>query len=369
MSERGGGACSSRPLALGILLTAAIVVSLALAEGVLRIAAPQETMFPRYVASSEFEIELPPNETIRHRRGRMWQFTYTTNEIGRRGPYVPVRSAYDVPNLVLLGDSFTFGQGVNDGEEFASVLATLIGDEWTVINGAVGGWGLDSQIKWFCRTGMDYRPAAVVLQFTTNDPADSDTGVTTLQAGAFEFHPFDAVKPSWQAWLSASALIQRSHLYSLLRSAMGTVLAAPQAADEGAATEPPVEGEGGTRYAAYLRAFAARLHDRGIPFFFVSVTGPRADGYRYDLADHPLIEAEVARLEASGRLHFVDLPVARMAGMPGSPEGHQWDVEHHRLVAEALAEAIRQRAPETGTEPGGRSHRAARHETRSPGFR
>ena len=51
------------------------------------------------------------------------------------------------PNIVLLGDSYTFGFGVNDGNEFAAVMSRELSSDYNIINTGVGGWGLTQQIR------------------------------------------------------------------------------------------------------------------------------------------------------------------------------------------------------------------------------
>jgi hypothetical protein len=332
-----------------IVLASALLVDVGLAELFLRLAKPQVTMFPRYVTSPDYAYEFPRNASIRNARGNLWSFTYTTNEIGRRGPFVQPAAAYDVPNLIVLGDSITFGIGVDDGDVYSAQLQNLVGNAWRVVNGGMAGWGIDSEIKWFFQTGTGYQPRAVVLQFSLNDPWDSNTGVTTVADGRFEFHPVASQKPAWMDWASRSGLLQRSHLYSLLRSVetrggagdftarvLGTgSTAAPGTAGSARQTHQELQ------YVEYLRTFAERLGDDGIPLLLLSETHDGESGYTYDIATFPLIEAGLRRLQGEGLLRFIELPLTQMQKYKRSPEGHQWGPEHHRLVAESLAAALR----------------------------
>ncbi len=334
-----------RVVARAVVLGIALLVGVVLAEVAVRLFAPQVTMFPRYVTSSEFEIELTRNARIRHARGGQWSFTYTTNELGRRGAYLPPEQVGDRQVVAVLGDSFSFGVGVDDGEAFAERLSGVLGSGWFVLNGGMGGWGLDSQIKWFYSVAAPFRPQTVVLQFTDNDPLDTDTGVTSVDAdGTLSFHPYPTSKPAWQEWISKSGLLQRSHLFSLLRSVQGgggrPVEAAPPDPEAEAAAER-AHREVQERYVALLEAFATRLFDEGVVLHFVSVTH-RDDvtGYEYDLDNHPVIADAVRRLDDEGLLGFVALPLDQMRTMTGSPEGHQWGPEHHRTVADRLATAL-----------------------------
>jgi len=250
---------------------------------------------------------------------------------------------------VLLGDSYTFGVGVDDQDVYASRLQNLVGSAWRVVNGGMAGWGIDSEIKWFFQTGSHYQPRAVVLQFCSNDPWDSNTGVTTVADGRFTFHsvPASSQKPAWMDWASRSSLLQRSHLYSLIRSYAERgpgdfnrrVLDSGKAADS-ATTGSARRTHEESQYLEYLRTFAIRLNEERIPLLFLSVTHNASSGYTYDVAMFPEIEARVHRLEEEGMLRFVELPLSEMEKSPESPEGHHWGSNHHKLVAEALAAAL-----------------------------
>jgi hypothetical protein len=75
----------------------------------------------------------------------------------------------------------------------------------------------------------------------------------------------------------------------------------------------------------------------------VSVTHRNAGSgeYVYDLDTFPRIRDSVRRLEATGELRFVSLPMEAMRTQAVSPEGHQWGSGHHRVVAAELANQIR----------------------------
>lgn len=323
-----------------LLASVSLAVGLGLGEFLVRAVAPQITLFPRYVESSEYEIELAPNSVIRHAQGRRWSFTYTTNALGRRGEIVDPDTLGGTCRIVVLGDSFTFGNGVPDRSEYTSVLGERLGASHFVINGGMGGWGLDSHIKWYYQTGSQYRPSIVVLQFTSNDPAD-DAGLTTIEDGQFAFHPYTVRKPGWQRWISQSSLLQNSHLYSLARRAYDDWSARPAV---------PLANDSATddlarqrRYITLLDTYANALHDEGVPLIFLSVTHdePGTGVYRYDTERFPLIHQHIGELAELGMLTFGDLPLHLMSLEDGSPEGHQWGVAHHRIVGERVAELIR----------------------------
>lgn len=317
-----------------LIVVVSLGLSLLLAEGAIRLVAPQVTLFPRYIASDQYAIELPRNALIEHARGRAWRFTYTTNQLGRRGPDIPAGAG--APTVVALGDSFTFGIGVADAEVYTEVLARELGPSYRVVNGGVPGWGIDSEAKWYHNVARAYAPQVVVLQFTANDPSDSATGVASVQEGTLRFSPYAGTKPNWQRVLSGSSLVQNSHLYLLTRAVL-----APAPSDFAAPSERASAAE--QNYSELLEALARDVNAGGGTLLFVSVThhNPGSSEYVYDLDRFPHIRDAVRRLEAGGQLRFVDLPLQAMQAQPGSPEGHQWGATHHQMVGAELARRIR----------------------------
>jgi hypothetical protein len=70
--------------------------------------------------------------------------------------------------LVLLGDSFTFGEGVSDVETYAAQLSLLL-PRLEILNLAVHGYGHDQMLLALKEEGLRYRPDLVVLGFVFED--------------------------------------------------------------------------------------------------------------------------------------------------------------------------------------------------------
>jgi hypothetical protein len=316
-----------------VLLAASLLLGLGAAEIVVRLAAPQETMYPRFIPSDEYPIELPRNAEIVHAQGRKWRFVYRTNALGRRGPFLAPSEARSRCTVVALGDSFTFGMGVPDDAVYTEVMRRSLGDGFAVVNGGMGGWGIDSEIKWYFDVGSAYAPQFVLIQFTANDPWDF-VEVATIENDEFQFHPYDSWKPAWGWWISRSRFLQTSHLYSLARAAYGT---RGQLAASGAGS-PGDEA----RYVRMLDLFTRQMIDQGRHVLFVSVTQWNAEHGRtiYDVDLFPEIRTAVDELARQGRLTWIELPLDRIEREPSSPEGHQWGDGHHRIVGTRIVEAI-----------------------------
>src|SRR5713101_2604667 len=70
--------------------------------------------------------------------------------------------------IVVLGDSFTFGEEVSDDETYPHYLETLLPDT-EVINLGVHGYGHDQMLLYFKEEGIKYRPDIVILGHVEDD--------------------------------------------------------------------------------------------------------------------------------------------------------------------------------------------------------
>lgn len=317
----------------------AIMVSLMVAatalftELAVRFVFPQPEIYPRYRYSERYGHALPASATIVNQLPGAWRFVYRTNEYGYRISMPEISSRYDLPNVVVLGDSFTFGVGVNDGEEYSAVLAQRLVGQANVVNLGVGGFGLTQEIRTFYEFGLLFQPAVVLLQFCANDPDENlYAQVTTVEDGRFRFHRDRAMGSGLarlKDWLSQS-ILQRSAAYNLVRNRAYKYWEARTVARAAA-------GETLSKEAIYnqlLVTFAEDLRRRGIPLLMFGVPG--------QLANWPGIESQVEALDRGGLLrHLRAEPWFAGHSDYGSPEGHVWGAKGHRIVAEHLAEPVR----------------------------
>src|SRR5262245_37250811 len=73
-----------------------------------------------------------------------------------------------VPRIVVLGDSFTFGEEVSDDETYSRRLEALLpGSE--VLNLGVHGYGQDQMLIYLREEGVRYGPDVVLLGFIAED--------------------------------------------------------------------------------------------------------------------------------------------------------------------------------------------------------
>ncbi len=72
------------------------------------------------------------------------------------------------PRVLVLGDSFTFGTGIDEGARFTEVVEELE-PRWRVDNIGMPGWGIDLMVRSLERYGPKAAPNAIVLAVYTDD--------------------------------------------------------------------------------------------------------------------------------------------------------------------------------------------------------
>jgi len=325
-------------VALTALFTAGITILVG--EVFLRLVSPRASMYPRREFSPHYGFERYRSTPVVHEAPGRWRFEYTVNEYRYRGEAVPISNRYTTTNIVVLGDSYSFGLGVHDGEEYPAVMRQQLGSEFEVINLGIGGWGLTQQIRKFYEFGQTYQPALVVLQFTSNDPRDNLANrVTTVEEGRFVFH--DSVSGvNWIKKYLSKSLIQKSQLYNLFRNSAYRFFEARtiereriDLEGETPATRDPSIPPTERFHVELLEAFAGDLAQRGTPLILISVNG--------HLEEFPFIWERVQQLDAQEKLLYVE--VADWFGAMtdySSQEGHLWGTKAHELIGNRLAEVV-----------------------------
>ncbi len=118
-------------------------------------------------------------------------WTVQINSLGLRGPELDFDNQTAL-RILLLGDSFTFGYGLNREESFAGRLEAMFeeaGREVMVINAGVAGWGTSQQLV-FARDNMAlFRPDVVILSICENDPVDDRIFAEGLAGGILPSFP------------------------------------------------------------------------------------------------------------------------------------------------------------------------------------
>lgn len=113
-----------------------------------------------WVSKPNAEIEVLNGDSL---------LTYSINKSGLRGEQIyPYKRTPGKFRVLMIGDSFTFGEGVNNKETFSHYLQEML-PEAEVINLGVHGYGHDQILIHLQEEGVKYQPDLVVLGFVDAD--------------------------------------------------------------------------------------------------------------------------------------------------------------------------------------------------------
>lgn len=232
------------PKPLRILAAAtAMLVSTALTllalEGILRVAAPQDAVL--WVDSTNEMIEPAGADTpyrgdpdlgltlkpgVRYRNSAPeFSILVEANSLGYRWPEFPPDPA-GKPAIVVTGDSFPWGHGVEAFESVPALLAKAE-PEFAWFNLAVPGTGTDQHLLHYRKYGKTLKPSVVVEFVYPNDLIDNLRGFRYFPKPRFELKPDgslglfpapkDAPPPSNPALPVDRFFRNHSHLYAFLK--------------------------------------------------------------------------------------------------------------------------------------------------------
>lgn len=165
-----------KPLIKGLCALAGTLLGLAVAEVTLRaldVAPPHRHSLrglhdghPRlgWVGRSGYEARLSSPD---------FDVPVVFDEAGFRRPGVPFDGPQDAPRIAFLGDSFTWGWGVGQGQVFTDRLQAELGDAQEVRNYGISGYGSAQQLVLLEELLLPQEPRTVVLMFFANDVADT----------------------------------------------------------------------------------------------------------------------------------------------------------------------------------------------------
>ncbi len=159
-----------------LLLSFSFLLSLLLAEATVRVLAPQQPVAQWFKESDTYCYTLKKNF---HQRfpfvGSDFVMDVRTNSLGHRDPEPKFSYPDGTPTVMFLGDSFTFGYGVNIEDRFDMQLARLCeeaGRPVRTVNTGVPGWGTTQELMYARSVLGVFDPDVIVLTFCSNDPHD-----------------------------------------------------------------------------------------------------------------------------------------------------------------------------------------------------
>ena len=314
-----------------LLLVGAIVVSLALAEVLVRIFAPhaRDMAVPSglFVIDGDLGWRLNPGTRVRH-RSRYFDATYSINSFGSRDQDRDTTRA-DARRILVFGDSQIFGWGVA-AEQRATAIAERSLDRTEVWNMAVPGYGLDQEALAYLQRS-DVLPAATDVVFYV--------GSSTVRRMA---HSNEFRKPKPRFVLDSSGrlvmipvqeraslmtgmayrLISQFYLPYLVNNQLARLQARQSAPRTSSVERPEIEPE--------LMSLALAVLDS-----VHSVATARRQGMRIlsFLPEEP--QKQLEAFSESRGIPLTEVPMAAGQIVFGERDYH-WRPEAHRLVAAAL---------------------------------
>jgi hypothetical protein len=143
-----------------------------------------------------------------------------TNSRGLRTPH-----EHGPVDVVVIGDSFTFGYGVDEADAWSARLAGLAGLK--VANLGVSGYGPQSELALLRSDGLPLRPRLVLWQFFTNDYEDASLFARWQQSGQPDLYrwlrqaPAAVTSPAPAAGRLRGWLHRHVRSYELAKHALG----------------------------------------------------------------------------------------------------------------------------------------------------
>lgn len=152
-----------------------LAAGLALSEAAVRLLVPVRNIGP------SFSVYDPTYGRKLKRSFRCTRLTpeftmrFSTNSLGFRGPEP---NSFPQRPILFIGDSFTMGYGVNDGEEFPAIVQRTLAKHSAanpipVVNAGIGGVGTGRWVKFLRTEGPRFDPRWVIFQLCGNDFVDN----------------------------------------------------------------------------------------------------------------------------------------------------------------------------------------------------
>ena len=280
---------------------------------------------------------------------------YRINDAGFRDRRRSPRKPEGVFRIVALGDSLTFGYGVEEAEAYPAQLEGLLSGRSAsprieVLDFGVGGYNAYNEARQFADLGPAYGPDLVMVQFCINDLNDPTLHFdrqTRLELGRLP----DAAFPNLAQRLpqtAPSGLVLRACLRLRSCARIHDQLTGPEAARAGpAALEGAFAPRDGPEHVVEWSWLRARYREiaqtaAGVGARFVVLAFP----FEAELAEDGRRSAS-RQLEEMGReegWQTIDLlPAFREAARSQRVLADAWHptAAGHRLAAEVIAHALR----------------------------
>jgi lysophospholipase L1-like esterase len=214
-----------------LLVLISLTVSLILCEYLIRVFYPQRlyynvTQWDPYVGFTlipDLEADARHEDYVMHMK---------INSRGLRDREYPYQKPGDTVRIGIFGDSFTFGEGVQNDETYPNLLEEMFNRDDAIVkanrrievlNFGIGKSGTSHQLAWYQKEGRKYGLDIVIVGFlSANDFTDNWSGVFNLKDNRLVHNPaaYSSVRRiqsivysiPFYKWLAAN-----SHLVNLVR--------------------------------------------------------------------------------------------------------------------------------------------------------
>lgn len=314
-----------------VLLTAGVVACLIVEAGV-RLFRPQEDIAEWFWPDPVYGHVLKPNFHQRYAYPGGFIMDVQTNALGFRDVDHIFESPFDGKTIVVLGDSFVFGYGVNVEDRFDTRLESRFDGNNApvrIVNTGVPGWGTANETRFAIEHLELFQPDCVVLVFCGNDPGN-DRGVDLPTLPDTESMLY------WPKYL----LRRHTHTYRLVMKQLAIYRHAQSAprADESIHVDAQSAGAIAEKDWVHVTDTIVAFHG--------ALTAHNPDATLIVMASNPEdghIRARLATLGNGAGCHFLDwadLASTLSGEQQRTPWDGHWSPAMHDLAAEALYELL-----------------------------
>ena len=158
------------------LVVASTIVGLVVTELCLRAFVPAMAAgsAARFTLDPDLIYRLEPDNAVTWSSAEFTETSHT-NALGLRGAALGRKTPH-TRRILAIGDSFTYGHGVQDDETYPAVAERVLrrrGYDVEVVNAGVPGYNTDQAYTWTLRDGLALRPDLVLLGVHCSDVSDN----------------------------------------------------------------------------------------------------------------------------------------------------------------------------------------------------
>ena len=156
-----------------LLLLGSLLLVTVLSEFLVRMFVPVRMVGSSFTVYDPILGKRLKNNFTTIRKTPEFTIKFSTNSYSHRGPEP---ESFPTQSILFLGDSFTMGYGVTDGEEFPAIIRSKLSEQnqpIPIVNTGMGANGNGRWIKFLHTEAKAYKPRVVIIQLMANDFSDN----------------------------------------------------------------------------------------------------------------------------------------------------------------------------------------------------